>query len=264
MENPHHDIVLFVLVNTFLIFLMAAFIVTILFLYKRKQIAYFKNLEELKLDHEKNILKTQLEMQEQTFQHISREIHDNISLSLTLAKLNLNTIAWNESAKAKIQTEASLEQISKALNDLSDISKSLSSELILNQGLIQAVEKEITKIKELGFFELNYKITGETVFLDAQKELVIFRIIQEAFNNIIKHAAASVVNLQLHYNNDQVEISISDNGKGFCKIMAEESKSKRSNAGLNNMQKRAALFNGSTIINSELNKGTHILITIPY
>ncbi|HEY1870244.1 MAG TPA: ATP-binding protein [Chitinophagaceae bacterium] len=249
---------------TFILLLLASFIVSVLFIYQKKQIAYFKTIEALKLNHEKKLLKTQLEMQEQTFQQISREIHDNITLSLTLAKLNLNTIAWNELTKAKIQTEASLEQISKALNDLSDISKSLSSELIINQGLIQAVEKEITKIKEMGLFELDYKITGETVFLDAQKELVIFRIIQEAFNNIIKHAAASVVNLQLHYNNDRIEISILDNGKGFCKILAEESKSKRSNAGLNNMRQRATLFNGSTIIDSELNKGTHILITIPY
>src|SRR5215831_12354634 len=122
---------------TFILLLLVSFIISILFIYQKKQIAHFNTIEELKLDHEKRLLQTQLEMQEQTFQHISREIHDNISLSLTLAKLNLNTLHWENAEKAKAQTDLSLEQISKAINDLSDISKSLNSELIINQGLTQ-------------------------------------------------------------------------------------------------------------------------------
>jgi two-component system sensor histidine kinase DegS len=102
------------------------------------------------------------------------------------------------------------------------------------------------------------------VFLDSQKELVIFRIIQEAFNNIIKHAKATSVELELHYNHDHVKILIADNGKGFCKESVEKNKSKGSTAGLNNMQKRASLFNGRTIIDSAIGAGTTILITIPY
>src|SRR5215469_4126424 len=202
---------------TFILLLLVSFIISILFIYQRKQIAYFNTIEELKLDHEKRLLHTQLEMQEQTFQHISREIHDNISLSLTLAKLNLNTLHWDNLDKAKTQVTASLDQISKALNDLSDISKSLSSELITNHGLTQALEKEINKIKEMGLFELHYEITGNPVFMDSNKELIIFRIIQEAFNNVIKHAKASLVKLQLHYNIGQIEIFMSDDGVGFSK-----------------------------------------------
>ena len=113
MQKAHYDIVLFVLVSTLLILLMAGFIVTILYLYRKKQLAYFKTIEELKLDHEKNLLRTQLEMQEQTLQHIAREIHDNISLSLTLAKLNLNTLDWADDVKSRTQIDSSLEQIGK-------------------------------------------------------------------------------------------------------------------------------------------------------
>jgi signal transduction histidine kinase len=238
--------------------------VCVLFIYQKKQIAYFETIEKLKLNYEKNILKTQLEIQEQTFQHISQEIHDNISLSLTLAKLNLNTISWDNLAKIKTQTDLSLEQISKALTDLSNISKSLHSELIINQGLIQALEKEIDKIKEMKLFELSYKIIGNSIFMDSQKELVIFRIIQEAFNNIIKHAKASSVKLNLEYKKDRIDVLIADNGKGFCKKTIEQNRNKGSNFGLDNMQKRAALFNGKTIIESAPASGTRIFITIPY
>ena len=264
MQSTHYNLILFILASAFLILLMAGFIVTILFLYKKKQLAYFQTIEGLKLDYEKNLLHTQLEIQEQTLQHISREIHDNINLSLTLVKLNLNTFDWDHLARAKNQIDSSLQQISKAITDLGNISKGMNSELITNQGLIEVLKKETARLKELDLFELNYNVTGSPVFMDSQKELVIFRIIQEAFNNIIKHAKATLVKLNLEYNTDHINVFINDNGKGFCKEEVEQNKSKESNAGLTNMQKRAMLFNGKTVIDSTIGTGTSIHITIPY
>jgi len=249
---------------TIILLLLTSFVMSFLFIYQKKQINYFEAIETLKHDHEKDILKTQLEMQEQTFQHISREIHDNISLSLTLAKLNLNTLDWNNPNQARIQLDSSLQQISKAIGDLSDISKGMNSELITNMGLIGVLKKETQKLRELKLFEVDYSVTGNAVFMDSQKELVIFRIIQEAVNNIIKHAEATAVKLILEYNFDHISVLIADNGRGFCKDAVAQSKDKESSAGLNNMQKRAALFNGRTIIESALDAGTNIHVTIPY
>ena len=264
MQNSHYNLILFILASAILISLMAVFIVTILFLYKKKQFAYYKTIEELKLDYEKNLLHTQLEIQEQTLQHISREIHDNINLSLTLAKLNLNTFDWNQLDKAKNKIDSTLQQISKAIVDLGDLSKGMNSELIINQGLIEALKKEIKRLSELNLFELDYSVAGNPVFMDSQKELVIFRIIQEAFNNIIKHARATSVRLKLEYDFDHINVLIADNGRGFCKDAVEQNKERELSAGLNNMQKRAALFNGRTIIDSAINSGTNIYVTIPY
>src|SRR5262245_53063350 len=125
MRTPKDDIVIFILITTFLILFLIGFIVTILFLHRRKQIKYQQNIHTLKLDHEKNLLQSKLEIQEQTFKHISQEIHDNISLSLTLAKLNLNKFILNTDSVTLINT--SIDQITKAIGDLSDISKSLDS-----------------------------------------------------------------------------------------------------------------------------------------
>jgi len=262
MQKANYDIVLFLVVSTLLILLMAGFIVTILYLYRKKQLTYFKTIEELKLDYEKSLLHTQLEIQEQTLQHISREIHDNISLSLTLAKLNLNTFDWKSLSKAKIQVNCTLEQVSKAITDLSYLSKGLNSELIANQGLIEVLKGEVDRLKELSLFQLNYTITGTAVFMDSKKELVIFRIIQEAFNNIIKHAKATIVKLSLHYDIEELKILITDNGKGFSKETINDNR--RSSAGLNNMNKRAKVLNGKTIIQSKPQSGTSVYITIPY
>ena len=115
----------------------------------------------------------------------------------------------------------------------------MNSELIINQGLIEVLKKETDRLKDLNLFDLDYVVTGNPVFMDSQKELVIFRIIQEAFNNIIKHAGATSVKLSLEYNFDHINVLIADNGRGFCKDAVEQNKNKESSAGLNNMQKRA-------------------------
>lgn len=264
MQSTHYDLITFVLVSTILILLMAGFIVSILYLYRKKQLSYFKTIEEMKLDYEKNLLHTQLEIQEQTLQHIAREIHDNISLCLTLAKLNLNTLDWNHLARSRNQINASLEQISKAINDLSDLSKGMNSELISNQGLIEVLKKETKRVKELNLFKLAFTVTGSPVFMDSQKELIIFRIIQESLNNIIKHAHANIVNLSLDYFPEYIKVTVADDGRGFCLKQVEQDKDNKASAGLNNMKKRASLFNGETKITSAQGAGTQIEITIPY
>ena len=92
---------------------MLSFIAAVLFLYQKKNILYYKQLEDVKNNYEKSILQTQIEIQEQTFQDISREIHDNIGLSLTLAKLQLNTIDFNNSIKLNENIESSSNSLAK-------------------------------------------------------------------------------------------------------------------------------------------------------
>ncbi len=153
MQADKFDIVVFLIATTILILLLAGLIITLIYLYQKKQLAYQHNMETLKLDHEKTLMSAQLEIQEDTFQHISREIHDNINLSLTLAKLHLNTLNWNEKEKMACQINSSIELISQSITNLSDISKSLNSDIINSQGLITAVKKEVQKIQGNRFIQ---------------------------------------------------------------------------------------------------------------
>jgi signal transduction histidine kinase len=207
-------------------------------------------------------LKTQLEIQEQTFQTISRDIHDNINLSLTLAKLNLNTINISDKGKTFSHVNTSISFISKAINDLTDISRSMNSDIIIEKGLITALQHEIDKLEHLEWFTTQFILTGTPVFMDAQKELFIFRIVQEAFNNILKHANAKNVKLQLDYRYDHVDISLEDDGIGFNHSNGQQPRC--STAGLKNMQKRAELINGEFKIKSNPGNGTIIRFKIPF
>lgn len=263
MQTGKNDIIIFLLVTTVIILLLTGLIILLIYLYKKKQFVYEQNLEKLKLDHEKTLMSAQLEIQENTFQHISREIHDNINLSLTLAKLNLNTLNLCDKERLTSQVNSSIHLISQSIANLSDISKSLNSNIITSQGLITAIKIEIGRIRETGLFGIDLHITGEPVYMDTQKELIIFRIIQEAFNNIIKHAKATNTGLSLHYNPSELFITIRDDGSGF--IFSENvSSDKPGGAGLKNMETRTKMIGGKMQLKSIISEGTVLSFSFSY
>jgi hypothetical protein len=264
MQEANNDIILFLLVTTLLIVIMASFIVTILFLYKRRQTAHQKDLAKIKSEFEKSILSAQLEIQEQTFQHISREIHDHICLNLTLAKLNLVTLDPSNKQQLSERINSSTDILSKSIYDLSNISHSMNSELIESHGLIKVLENEIEKMEQPGLLNIYYNVKGNPVFMTSQKELVIFRIIQEAFNNILKHARAKNIMLELYYNEKSIEVTVRDDGLGFRPNDLAESKNVNAKSGLLNMKKRAKLIDGNCEIISNPGSGTIIHLSSPY
>ncbi|MGZ5548114.1 MAG: sensor histidine kinase, partial [Nitrososphaeraceae archaeon] len=227
MRTVNGHIALFVIITTAIVFLLAIIIVTLLYLYQKRQMAYDSNVNKLKLDFERNLLKTQIEIQEQTFDTISKEIHDNISLSLTLVKLNLNTLPWNDIPETRNSVDSSISLIGTSISQLSDLSKTLNPEVIGNIGLTKSLKIEVEKIVRMAHLKVEYEIKGEPIFLSCDKELIIFRIIQESFNNIIKHAKATDVLLELNYCDHFLDILVKDNGVGFIK-----NSSKSSGAGL--------------------------------
>ncbi len=256
-ESSTQGIIIFITGTSLLLLLLISFIVTIVYKYQQKQNAYFKDIETLKTSHQNAMLQSQLEIQEQTFQNISREIHDNIGQKLTLAKLHLNTLNYTAGNNTQLQINDSVNIISEAIIDLSDLSHSMSSEIILNNGLIKALEFEAAQLIKSGLYHINFSTTGNPVFMDGNIELMLFRIVQEVLNNIIKHAAASIINIHLHYNISHVSIRINDNGKGF------NTTETLPGTGIQNIKKRTSMLKGILLISSTVNLGTEIKIEIP-
>jgi two-component system, NarL family, sensor kinase len=260
MQKNSYDLIIFLVVVTGLILFMVAFIISIVFLHRKRQQQFEQSLEQTKTDHEKALLSTRLEMQEQTFQHISREIHDNINLSLTLAKLNLNMADLQNIGDTKEKIYHSVDLLTKSIAELSDLSKGLNTTIITRQGLLASIEEEIERIRRTGLFKLQYKVTGEPVYMEAQRELVIFRIIQEAFNNIIRHATAKETILDLYYNAASLYITITDDGRGI----STDDTANNKGSGLKNMEARSQLLGGQMTINSQPGKSTTLSFTIPF
>lgn len=260
MQGNNYDVILFLLTASAIIVFLGGFILAILFAHGKHQMAHEKKLEILKSDFESANLKAQIETQEETLNQISREIHDNINLSLTLAKLHLVTLAETK-AQVRIQKiQETTELLGKAIADLNHISRGLDANVLLYQGLHRAVEEETERIRKTGVLDLKLKVAGTPLYMDNQRELLVYRTIQEALNNVIKHAKARHCTLQLNYGNEQLEVIITDDGCGFETEAAENS----GRAGLKNMRNRIKMLGGRLDIQAANGYGTQLHFTAPY
>lgn len=256
-------ILLIAIFGTSIVIAYAAFIYHAVNRYNIKSLELIKNYEELKNTQERMLLETEIEIREQTFQYISKEIHDNITQSLSLANLTLNCLD-QYSIDYKAQLSKTKDQVSKALNDLNDLSKSLDSDIVESHGLSQAVRFEIEKYLKFLPYDIAFTQQGLEKNLESNKELFLFRIIQESLNNIIKHANANEVKICFQYETDQIIVSIEDDGIGFDPEFLLTIKKAGKMAGLKNMRQRTEVLGGSFMIDSKPNIGTIIRIIIPY
>jgi two-component system NarL family sensor kinase len=256
MSSAESELIVFIIVGTVLFLLVALFTVSFLFFYRQKQHRHSQEKNQMRNDFQRELLKTQLEIQEQTLKNISQEIHDNIGQTLSLAKLNLNTFDIEKREKAIEKVSSSNELVAKAINDLRNLSRSLNTDSILSDGLIKALETELKIIEHAGVFETDIKLTGQPIRIDPKKELILFRIVQEAVNNIIKHSDATTIFVDANFMDEQIVIKIRDNGKGF------EINDSNEGSGLRNMNSRAQLIGGSFEVQSGRG-GTILTVTLP-
>lgn len=262
MDSTEINIIYTVLISSTII--LTTLILFLLFFSKHKEkiLESQKEIESIKNKYENEILVTQLEIQEETFKKISREIHDNISLGLTLAKLQLNnTISSTYLDKNSIS--GSIDLISKSLVDLNDLSKSLDAKQMVAHGLINALESEINVLNKSGIFKASLETVGDPIYLNAETDLILLRIFQEACNNIIKHANANRIDIDLIYKEHELLMKITDNGKGFDLNEVKKRKEIRKMSGLKNLEIRAELISARLEIVSYPKVGTTINIYIP-
>ncbi len=237
-------------------------IIALVIVYRKKQESLNQKICFLTSKYEKEILKTRLEVQEDISNKISREIHDNISLGLTLSKLQINNFIEITQNNNHLLS-SSVDLITKSLIDLNDISKSHDSSQLFSHGLISVLEAEVEVIRRSRIFDVIFEVRGNIVFLDSEIELIILRIFQETCNNIIKHAKANSITIDLVYEDDFLNMKITDNGKGFNVEEIKNKKELRKMAGIKNIYQRAEIIGAETKIFSSPNIGTTIHIKVP-
>jgi len=262
MQEKGHILIIFLIVVIFLILLLIGFIITILFLYQKKQHLFEKDMEAIKSNFNNELFRAQLEMQEETLQYISQEIHDNVGQFLSLAKLNLNTVNLENKELTIERINNSTALLTQALDDLRNLSKGMSSDLIKNGGLKKAIELQVNQLQKTGKYHVIFETNDGYQYLNEQKEIILFRILQEAVNNIVRHSSAGEIIILLSCIDNHVKMHIQDNGNGFDTGFLQKEKNCMP-GGINNMRKRAKLINAELDIESNPGRGTKITVTTP-
>jgi len=195
---------------------------------------------------------------------INEEILDSqkISQILLLAKLTVSSLKIKDPTLSEKQEEVvnnSIHLLNTAFEELRNISHNLAPFLLKEKGLVVSVSDLLNKIGKANNWVVNFEAIGFEKRLDGFIETTLFRVIQEVFSNIIRHAAATDVNCQLIKTEKDVTIMIEDNGKGF-----EISQIKKSDGiGIHNLYSRIENLNGAVLLDSVLGRGTIITLIVP-
>lgn len=252
-----------IIIVTLFLLIVSVGIIMLVLVYQKRQLQYLKDKEQLKINFEKEILESKLEIQEQTVKNISQEIHDNIGQILSLAKLTINTMDCSQPVLLQEKINDSKQLIGKAIQDLRDLSKSLDSDYVTEMGLIKSIEYELQLIKKTGTIETDLVTDGTFYRLPNQHELILFRIFQEVINNVIKHSKASSVVVNVCYMPGIFSLTIKDNGLGFDTAFINNIEMKKSGLGIKNIQSRSRLIGANCNIRSEPERGTTVKIILP-
>ncbi|UFH54139.1 sensor histidine kinase [Spirosoma sp. KNUC1025] len=214
--------------------------------------------------YQRELLQSQIEIQNHTLQQIAQELHDNIGQLLTVAVMRLNTL---EDEVQELESQRSVQQTRELLrtviSDVRALSKTLDYDTVQRFGLLPSLTLELERIQHTGRIQAQLITSGETYSLGDQAETVLLRMAQESINNVLKHASASNLTVSVLYKPDCFVLTIADDGKGFNVGEATARTLDQAGAGLNNLHRRTRLLGGACRVDSNFGEGTRIEIQLP-
>jgi signal transduction histidine kinase len=231
-----------ILIITLLGFIIAGYAVLV----TRKN----KFLSAYKININQHLIINTVLSQEAERKRIASAIHDNFCARLSIIKLMLHN-----AESGNTPTEA-VAQLDEAYHEARLLSHHLDPPVLDKSGLLDAIRDYIRPLYNLLKVEM-YILQTFTPRLTKFIELHLFRIVQEAITNTIKHASASILQIDIHFSEHLAALRITDNGIGF------NIENKPSGAGLKNIKLRVAMLNGNYRMRSQPNMGSSLLITIP-
>lgn len=231
-------------------------------------------LQEARLQeaHQREQLRAELfrrivQAQETERQRIARDLHDETGQALTALGMGLQALSDRIGPRKK-EAQTILKHLqtltAHSLQELQRIISDLRPSHLDDLGLPAALRWYIARLKELTSIDIDFEMLGEERILDEAIKITIFRIIQEALTNVVKHAHATHVVVTLEFRTDGLAITVKDNGIGFDLQSLQTNSHRRPTIGLIGMEERAALLGGEVNVYSTPGSGTEVKVFIPY
>ncbi|MBK1894192.1 sensor histidine kinase [Chryseobacterium paridis] len=247
-----------ILFNIFFVLFVAAVMVYIR-KYKQRKKEYLNEIEIKNEIHQKELLATQLEIQQATMQQIGRELHDNIGQKLTLVSLYTQQLLYeNRVTEVSERIEQVSQIINQSLQDLRSLSKTLTDDNINQKEIVTLIQEEVDNTNAFKKCKVSFKHNFKQLDLGFVHKNVLLRITQEFIQNSIKHANCKNIFINLDTSDEVLwELNIKDDGIGF-----DRSNIKSNGIGLTNMKNRAEIIGAHFSLESLKNKGTTINIIL--
>ena len=215
-------------------------------------------LERVRTHQQKLIAQTSIQVQEKEREEIGKELHDNINQILASTKLYLEHAIEDEEGNISDLISRSHRNVSRAIEEIRQLSHKLVAPSLDAVSLLHAIGELIENIVLVSPLKIELLSTGyQEKQLDKDMKLMLYRIVQEQLNNILKHSRATKATIELSTSKIYTILTIEDNGVGF------ESSSTTAGIGFRNIKNRVGYYNGSVNIISAPNKGCRLEVMIP-
>ncbi|MEO8173363.1 MAG: ATP-binding protein [Sediminibacterium sp.] len=254
MQKENQDIVVAILIGSLFILLFgfAAFMIMLSYFKRKRKLLLEREIQEVYFKH--TLLEAQIEMQEHTFRIVSQEIHDNVGQILSLAKLNLNIITIDQKGNESFLRIKDL--VTNAIAELRDLGRGYYAERLVEEGLVSAIHHQLDQLNKTGLFSTSFQSEIESLPVEKNRLIFLYRIVQEVLNNIIKHSGANRVSITISQNEGNVYLTIEDNGRGFVR----HSSGFKPGIGLSSIEERASMIGATADIKSTPGTGTIVTL----
>lgn len=254
MPKQQEEFLITIVVASVFFVLIGIFLMIVVFFFLRRQRKYKMEKEDMRNRFEQTLLNTQLEIQEHTFNYISQEIHDNIGQILSLVRINLNVLSEKSPEIHFANTD---DLLGKVIRDLRNLSHNLNSNRLKEIGIVEGLRSLLQQLDKTEKFTTEFHSPENALsFMNNDHSLILYRMVQEVLHNIIKHANATHIVLDIKpQSSKSYSVTISDNGIGFDTKTLEDN---NTGIGLQNIFARAKLIHAKVKVNSIQGKGTSI------
>lgn len=250
------QIVLIITIASLVILLMAGTIVMFVIFYQKRVLTEKLKQQNMERVFDEKMIRVTIESQENERKRFAKDLHDEVGLMLQALNLTVAHIAGEEDRK----------QIQEMVNEFTETVRRISWDLMPSSlerfGLIEALDELCARLTERGTVPIHFIKSVPLPVLDKNQEILLYRMVQEALNNALKHARASEIKLQLTCA-EELTIRITDNGIGFEFPNNEHRTPNQYGLGLYNMESRARLLEGALRFEKNLPSGTHVVIQLP-
>jgi two-component system, sensor histidine kinase LadS len=232
-----------------------AFVLTLRF--KNYKLQMEQLLRKVNIQQEQ-IYKSISDYQEKEMQRLSSLLHDSIGARLSTLRLNLETSQLEQLPdQAKHKIHSAITDISNLADEVRSFSHSLSPLLLQEKGLVKAIRQIVDRVNQSKGLFIQFENIGSRNQIPFRYELMMYNILQELIQNIIKHAGASEAIIQLILEKELISVFIEDNGVGFEKSL------NKSGLGYAQIQQLIIFVNGKLSVDSQPNNGCRISIEFP-
>lgn len=260
--NTQNGIPQFIFFGTIgMLTLVVGLIVFIIF-HQRKVIRYQSTLQRMEQDQQRMLLNASIRLQEEERQRLAADLHDDAGPLLATARLYLNENLVNMDKATQLQSIYNAKQIiDDTIQLIRNISHSLMPPTLKNFGLESALNDLFQKISGSGSLNASCRFHDYKERLKTEDELILFRVLQELVNNILKHSNASFIHVTQNINGDRFFLRLHHDGRGLTQADFEKLNKSPVGLGLKNIQSRLKLLSGNIYFEKDVSQ-TYYKVTI--